>query len=354
MKGNFSKSLADVALVFSPAVRDFGADFSGIKDLLGTSQLLTDAHIQHDILILEDLQNKLTLNKYKLIILTSHGNMSTKTAYAIRQYVDSGGILLATGNTSLLTKTGNRRESFELADIMGVNCNTKPLLVNPLIHVQFLSDNHIIKMPRQYFCHVHIRDGAKIIATGVDEKTKNIYPFLVYNKYGKGQVWYLTMPLGIENCEPEYKVNTQINFQKNKEIADLYLKIINQYIIKNNFNFRPINIPEKVIVNTFQQTTDQNKSILIHLLNATGTELKKGEIIRGKRNWGKNERPFPPIKEDIVFDIKQKNIKEAIIVSPDYKNEYPAIISPHKKVYSRIVVNKEYLKAYSIVYLKIN
>jgi hypothetical protein len=58
---------------------------------------------------------------FKLIILPNIGAMSDAQVDAIKKYVDGGGSVLATGETSLYDEWGDKRNDFALADIFGAH-----------------------------------------------------------------------------------------------------------------------------------------------------------------------------------------------------------------------------------------
>jgi hypothetical protein len=346
--------MSDIAIVFSGSARDFGKTFPYINDVFGTSQSLSDAHIQHDIIMQNDLTDSLKLSKYKLLMLTCLGNMSEKEVQAVKSYVASGGILFTSGHTSLLSKNGFEQPNFQLAKVMGVDIVKKSLHRAPTT-LRMNVDNKTFSIPYTAV-KVKLRKGAEIIAEIINKKQKPLYPAIVSNTYGKGKCLYSAIPLGILNCQPEYKYGKKISYEKNRELYDFYISIIKN-IIHDNFDFKAIDIPEKVLVNVFKQSVNNKKEILVHLLNATGAGagLKKGDIIPGKSDWQKRGNPFPPLQKDIIFNIQtHANVTNAIVVSPDYKGKRLAVTQKMNNGYLRVIVKKEDLQAYSIVYLSDN
>jgi hypothetical protein len=68
------------------------------------------------------------LSRYKVLILADQDALSDAQAEAIRAFVRSGGGLVATGNSSLLTDWRLRREKFALADVLGIDRPAKTAL----------------------------------------------------------------------------------------------------------------------------------------------------------------------------------------------------------------------------------
>jgi hypothetical protein len=66
------------------------------------------------------------LRKYKVLILPGAAALSDEQAAAVRQFVQDGGGLVATGETSLCNEWGEPRANFALADILGVSFRGRP------------------------------------------------------------------------------------------------------------------------------------------------------------------------------------------------------------------------------------
>ena len=86
---------------------------------------------------------------------------------------------------------------------------------------------------------------------------------------------------------------------------------------------------------------------IAHFLNASGTELEKGETVPN----GTKEEAWPALKEDVVFTLRDGKVSSAYAVSPDFKGRKTLKV---EKVdgQSRITLPKEFMRAYSIVYIK--
>ena len=66
---------------------------------------------------------------------------------------------------------------------------------------------------------------------------------------------------------------------------------------------------------------------------------------------GLHKEAWPALKEDIMFSLRDGNVKSAYAVSPDFEGHKPLKL---KKVGERteITLPKELLKAYTIVYVE--
>ena len=125
------ESLPYLALHFSQINRDFrpserakntgqthGHAFC-IPDAIGAYELLNRSHLPMDIALDEHLAPD-RLAPYSVLFLSNSACLSDHHCDAIRGFVENGGTLIATHQTSLLDEWGQERGQFGLADVLGV------------------------------------------------------------------------------------------------------------------------------------------------------------------------------------------------------------------------------------------
>jgi hypothetical protein len=120
------ESLARVAMVYSQQTANFyGAESARQKvedHTLGMYQALIEARIPfemaHDRLL--DAEH---IDRFKLLILPNIAALSDAQCEQLRQYVERGGSVLATHETSLYDEWGVRRQNFGLSSLFGVKFN---------------------------------------------------------------------------------------------------------------------------------------------------------------------------------------------------------------------------------------
>ena len=114
--------VARVALVYSqqtttwyggPQARQKVEDFS-----LGMYHALIEARMPFEMLHDRTLD---TAGRFKLLLLPNIAALSNEQCAQIRRFVESGGSVLATYETSLYDENGERRPDFGLADVFGVS-----------------------------------------------------------------------------------------------------------------------------------------------------------------------------------------------------------------------------------------
>ena len=91
----------------------------GQPDAYGAYEMLNRSHAVLDIALDEHLTAK-KLSEYKVLFLSNSACLGDAHCDAIRHFVDGGGTLIATHQTSLLDEWGQERGHFGLADVLGV------------------------------------------------------------------------------------------------------------------------------------------------------------------------------------------------------------------------------------------
>ena len=121
--------LARVAMVHSEQTATFHAgppprDRAG-DHVMGMYHALIEARVPFE-LVHESQLGPDRLDPFKLLILANTAALSAAQCAAIRAYVDRGGSLLATFESSLYDERGQRRDDFGLADVFGVSFASGP------------------------------------------------------------------------------------------------------------------------------------------------------------------------------------------------------------------------------------
>ena len=136
------RSRAEVALVYSQPTIDFYRRTGGggplgspprVNDSIqGAYQALLEARIPFDMLLAEDLEGSAP-DRYRAIVLANTAMLSDSAVKNLERFVEQGGGLVATFETSLYDETGKRREDFGLGKLFGVHATTDGIL-GPLGH----------------------------------------------------------------------------------------------------------------------------------------------------------------------------------------------------------------------------
>jgi len=315
---------------------------SQIPDLVGTSECLSDVHLQHDFLLEDDLTAE-RLCRYRLLVLPSCSCLSVEQVQQIERYVLQGGRLLVSGHTSLYSEDGFGGENFQLAAVMGVDYAGR-LTTAPL---EFqLRGGQQVRCPDKTV-QVRLREGAEMLGELRDEKGRVLGPAIVVNQYGRGVCFYSAPRLAAMNFQPEMTIKRKWTYSQNSAALQLFVELVHRAMADGPV-LRAIHLPEKVLVSLYCQERDGQKQWIVHLLNATGVRLELGQAVPSRKSLP----AFPSLQGDLVFDLRHKGPCQGHIASPDYAGRRPVRVIDAGDGYQRISVAKEDLKAYAIVYLE--
>jgi hypothetical protein len=115
--------MARVGMVFSEQSRNYGSEAWQQKSgdhALGMYHALIEDRMPFEM-VNDRLLDAEHLKPFKLLILPNMAQLSAEQCDQIRKFVEGGGSLLATFETSLYDEDGQRRTDFGLADLFGVS-----------------------------------------------------------------------------------------------------------------------------------------------------------------------------------------------------------------------------------------
>ncbi len=101
-------------------------------------------------------------------------------------------------------------------------------------------------------------------------------------------------------------------------------------------------IPDRVYTTLWRET---NGDLIVHFLNATGTNIKPGETMTPKSP----DPAYPGLSEDIAFRIPATGVREVTASSPDFYGVRKLEFSTRKEGFVSVRLPKELLKAYTVV-----
>ena len=218
-----SKSLKHAALHYSTINRDFRPSERakntfkthaweiGLQDAYGAYEMLNRSHVVLDIALDEHLDSK-QLSKYSVLFLSNSACLSDDHCEAIREFVNKGGTLIATHQTSLLDEWGEDRREFALGDLFGAKYKGERaggqdhnIIYVPQEEVLQRQFGHVI------CCHgkaskIELTDDTEILCTlatidnlaGFDPKQScdSGEATVVRHPVGQGQVLYIAADVG--------------------------------------------------------------------------------------------------------------------------------------------------------------
>lgn len=111
------QNVADVAVLYSYASMGFNNARPSVSFMLFTQSLI-QSMVPFDIIFDEHLKN---LSRYRVLVLADQECLSDKQMELVRKFVQQGGGLVATGQSSLYTNRRLRRPDFGLKDLFKIS-----------------------------------------------------------------------------------------------------------------------------------------------------------------------------------------------------------------------------------------
>lgn len=186
-----------------------------LLEFLGTCRALLEKHLQFELLTDSHLTPEV-LRNYAVVVLPNAACLDAAQVTAIRDYVASGGGLVASHMSSLADAVGQPRENFALSDVFGADY-LEPLTL-AVSYLRFDQPDDLASNLRRGFPYTHrapmlkVRSGtaARAIGRVVQGReglnrlsydchppmwSASLYPAAVQNTFGKGKsVYYPGLP----------------------------------------------------------------------------------------------------------------------------------------------------------------
>ncbi len=158
------RPLARVALVYSQQTNRF---FGRTEDhTLGYYQALIEARIPFEM-VHDQLLDAAHTDAFKVLVFPNIAALSTRQCAQIREFVNRGGSIVATHQTSLYDEHGERREDFGLADLFGASFDGK---------LDARMQNSYLRLENQHPLLAGLEDTRRIINGVSRVHTKGTYP----------------------------------------------------------------------------------------------------------------------------------------------------------------------------------
>lgn len=203
-------------------VEDYSAEgVPHLDALIGACRALRAHHVPYGVITKKDLAQ---LERHKVLVLPNVLMMDDEEIQAIRAWVERGGALYASRDTSLVSKDGTRHSDFMLADLFGAsNAGVTAERVTYIassdteLFAPYTPQSPLMLSTTQRLLTAH--DGARVLGTltlpytnpNDGEKYASIHsnppgiatdkPCIVANRVGKGSVIYAADAIEIqEHC----------------------------------------------------------------------------------------------------------------------------------------------------------
>ncbi len=212
-------------------------NYPHIQAVRGAVKFLQKAHLPFGVITERQLAK---LGEYKVVILPNILRMTREEAEAFRQYVRNGGSIYASRMTSVTDTYGNRPGDFMLSDVFGCHYNKED--AGSMVYFRpSAKETKRLLLPQKYVSHftlslepylktVLLKPGVEGKVLGkltlsycntadgsvFDKKWASIHswppwqdteiPFMVQNRYGKGNSIYSAADIESVDSEANYKL----------------------------------------------------------------------------------------------------------------------------------------------------
>ncbi|MBR2357879.1 MAG: beta-galactosidase trimerization domain-containing protein [Lentisphaeria bacterium] len=333
---------AEAAILYHPDSRDFNTGIGFELAVGGFMQMFQNANIPYDIIDPRAMHNNKTLSKYKVLFVIASSCLTDADIKQIKSFAAQGGTVVISSITGLNDQWGNRRRQWGFEDVFGSS---------PYPHFHKLAS---IKYPGKADLKLSAAEkgngyyrmlgkvNARVMMEGIDAETGSKVPLLFCKDYQKGKFYYFTTMFSAGLFAHEYQVNNKWRFEWNRELESYLLDVLKD--VASPAKIWDVKAPRLVHSELYY---NKEGGYIAHFLNATGTELAKGELIGGnlcKTAW-------PALTSDISITLRDGTVKTAYAVSPDFEGRKTIAV---KQVDGKaeITLPKELLKAYTVIYIK--
>ena len=271
MKRVGAENVAEVALLFSVASRNWNTMCNFAGELFGTAQELDAMYVPYDILS-EDCLADDRLGKYKVLVLGASNCISDKDATTIRRFAENGGTVVLSALTGLFDEQGTRRRRAAFGDVTGYD-PPRPEINRP----------------------------------APDEA-----PICIDKPFGKGRFCYFPRLEAERFWARELSPPKKWAFDPNPKGQAAFRKMMARLV--GDAAVWRTDAPDKIVTTIWRQ---KDGTFVVHFLNEQGANLKPGEAMTAESP----EPAFPEIGRDIVFSIPARNVRRVTAASPEFEGE---------------------------------
>jgi len=298
---------------------------------LGYFTALAREHVPFDVILDKDLAAD-RLRRYRTLILPNAACLSDTQIEAVRQFVESGGGLVAEFETGLYDERGRRRDGNPLRDVLGVSGVSGAMTASVAeeylkvkeVHriTQDFAAGQLIARP-QFSLQVGKSDGAESPVVFMNPtgrlysglRGESALPALIVNRFGEGRVVYLPHLAG--DFYARYRM-----WEYQALIAGSVRWVHGEPL--------PIEVACPATVEVELRRQAEPSRLLIHLVNNTGdmqrpmqeiipirdvrVRLSAGRVERVRTLWGGCDLEFSRLDGGIEFTVPELGLYELIVV----------------------------------------
>lgn len=340
-----------IALFFSRRTRTnyqaTRADFY-VYEYAGWCQQLFLHNLLFDVVLEEDLEDGLNNEEYDLLILPNTACLSDKQVANIKKFVKNGGKLMATFETGHFDQTGNRRKRPALEDLFGVEDKG---VVNSQDCWKQVDDSQFFENLEPYIDNRRPYRRIKAMPSSEIILKTSWDPVCVKHRYGAGEVVYFAGYIGNqanatrpiwpweENSKSEKKFWYGFN-KSEPEMVKLLIQSVKK-LLTNRLTLKTLPVPVGTLFGLFKH----QKFYTLHVLNATKTLRKHGEIFSQEGTWRISSLG------EIEVMLRGISFRKATLFSPDFSRPVSLPVKFQNKT-ALLKIPEDTVRYYSVVKLE--
>ena len=343
-----------VALYFSSKTRDwYGREDAEtyFRSFMGAHQILIESHIPVEFVFDETVTLE-TLSRFPVIFLANTAILDQREIELIRHYVEQGGRLLATFETSRFDVGGREQPELGLSQVLGVRYQRK---------TEF--NANYFRLPAGVFSEgihpdwdIFIQGPNNVVAATVGESAgelkiafhdrdltthmghaphnspwKAVGPAVIVHRYGKGQTIYVPF-------------SPEAAYLGNYPLVEHRLFVRN--LIRSLSPTLPISIEAPLGIESIITEDKANRRYIVHLVSFTGVRDGHAQTYPGVQILGRSklQPPVPSMEESnlyrarIVMSSPFKTI-HALGSNSEVKMQGNEILLQSQEVHDAVVIN---------------
>lgn len=372
----FKKPLpfGNIGLVYSSQTR---SSYRGLEFYKGThnryrawrgwAAVLTEANLPYNIITDRQLARG-ELDPIDCLILSNTACLSETQVHRISEFVESGGTLIATYETSLFDQTGEQLKDFSLGGLLKVRYERSvegPAEMRIAPPRDDAAKDIVTGLPSRMrhgaaFVQVTRLEGAELIAS-FEHKGK-AYPAITVASHGKGKSVYIAGRPGLmvvwPDVPPVRSFRRRVKPLKTWQWTDGRVPEYSR-LIRNSARFgvcqRPavetVNFPSGVLANAFRMENEAFHGHAVHLLNACGSRLESDAIL----DLSSYNATYPDLKtmsngKAMKLRLRIPRPSVAYVVSPDFPSRKLLDIMLLPNGYCQVDI--PFFRRYAVIALK--
>ena len=337
----FCRPTARVAILYSLQSNYLPRNFAYNPEPLGYGELLGDLGIQYEYILEESLAD---LGQYDALLVLNACNLSDDNVKRIRAFAERGGAVLLTGHAATNDELGQERKAWPFADLFNATVLLPYAASKPSnFHGELGDYAKILPAPRFRVLKGGLKARARWQWAGRNGKDS---PALIEAPCGKGRVLYLGPQLGAALLQTEQGPSGKYAWKPDPQL----LAIAHQFLQREFGALSTVkyhDAPKGLLASLYrEERPGQKPRLVLHLLNATGIQLKYGDALTASAPKG----TWSPIAKPIVLDLDLAgDFAKATVHAPELPAPQPAALVRRPEGGYRLTIAPGQLPRYAAV-----